>query len=140
MGYNLTIGEAILYTDDICGYIGIDAKAENHDKAPSFDSYDDHINCKSPAYTVWSRFTELAGIEEFNDRMFENGHPGAVLIIKDDVDLLNTCYTNFKMNNPGLIPGYEVDEKKACLARLEWLHYWVNWAFNNCEKPVFING
>ena len=77
-------------------------------------------------------------------------HSGCVpLTNRHRVDI-NKAYENYITKYPNAKATYgnvkdicEVDEdnpmENSALCRLEWLKFWVNWALDNCDKPVFAN-
>ena len=74
--------------------------------------------------------------------------------------LIDVIYRQFKQKYPKAIASYspkinsfdssipygkrihedsDWPEENNWFCRLEWLKYWVDWALNNCEKPVIYN-
>lgn len=87
-------------------------------------------------------------------------HPGAVPISKEHVEFVEQKLAQYKAAYPDHIAQYPppkpgatpyfgndyraedlVDDPRydAALCRGEWLAYWLRWAFDNCEHPVFVN-
>lgn len=54
MGYNLTIGEAVLSWDE--DYVCVDAQDVTLPNAPAFGDPTDHTNSRWPSYSVWADF------------------------------------------------------------------------------------
>ena len=167
MGYTLRIGELnVEYfqdEDDPC--IFLTAGHLHHDNAPAFGEITDYSNSRAPSYTVWSDFAQFVelyslffGNEPFNkervrdDALLAN-HPGCVPLTERHRCEINAALASYKAKFPKAIPTFgkpapegkffwvdkENPEENAYMARLIWLHYWVNWALDNCEKPVFQN-
>ena len=161
MGYNLTIGEAeIEHNKDFCR---IDARIETHEDAPSHCKYTKNGNCRSVGYSAWSAFCKKADITT----LFYGGgwqypgyapcpdgfhretcllaeHPGAQPITKADADYVSKKLEEYRAKNPNSIAGFwdegNVDNgKDYILARFLWLDFWMRWAVENCENPVFAN-
>jgi len=55
---------------------------------------------------------------------------GVRLITRSLVDAVNSAFDAIKTRN-GLLPEKHVKAFK-------WLHFWINWAFENCETPVIV--
>lgn len=88
-------------------------------------------------------------------------HPGAASITKRHVQYVEAKIAEYKRLHPDHVARYpppkagaepipgtgiyrEEDEdpdprNDPWLCRGEWLLYWLKWAVENCEKPVFIN-
>lgn len=157
MGYTLTIGELQIgyFNDNGDPHIALSARQERHKKAPAFGEPTDYTNTRWPSYTVWTEFTEFAGLyslffaENREDRLIYS-HPGCVPLTEQHRQEVNQAFEAFKLKYPNAVSTYgntdnplDVDpenpEENGYMCRLVWLHYWVNWALDNCEKPVFGN-
>lgn len=88
-----------------------------------------------------------------------NEHPGHTPITKEHLDIIKEKYKKYKekypthiAQYPPVLEGFEdkgiltpeshrsADPKyDGTLCRAEWLIYWMEWALENCEKPVFVN-
>lgn len=87
-------------------------------------------------------------------------HPGAAPITIEHVEEVERCLAAYKAKHPDHIAQYaplkDGAEKNDCalyssdeyvddprydpvLCRGEWLAYWLRWAIENCERPVFVN-
>lgn len=87
-------------------------------------------------------------------------HPGAVPVTSDLRNYINAKYAEYvaahpdhRAEYPPAKPGakpvfgtfyreedYVEDPRyDANLCRFEWLRYWINWAVDNCQCPVFTN-
>jgi hypothetical protein len=140
MGYGLSIGEATIEWNTDCVRIG--CATERRDNAPAFGEPTDYSNQRWPSYTSWSNAMSALGLM---DVMFDERNGGC-----SDFE--------FKWNDKWLIPllathpgatpitkehvAY-VEEKLAAYSEEsydgEWLLYWLRWAVENCENPVFVN-
>jgi hypothetical protein len=62
---------------------------------------------------------------------------------KTQIDEALKCY-HWKSGTFVTYPSNEDDKNWECknihLIRLRWLEYWVNWALENCQYPIFNNG
>lgn len=162
MGYNLTIGEAVIDCSD--EYIHIDAEYASHPDAPAHCPYTKNGNSRSPSYTAWSDFCKAAEIYElfygegwsreerryipkqdfYRETILIADHPGAAVIIPQDLDYIRAARERRAANNGGREPGFWDNEgvdngKDHVLARLLWLEFWVDWALKNCKNPVIHN-
>lgn len=114
------------------------------------NSSHDHSNFILPSYSSWNGFMRVTGLA---DRLEEDGieiiptHPGV-------------CYITPKLHAAIMEVGAVylakhpvVEERRPCKhgmgdelfrsyesARMRWLMFWVDWAFNNCKHPVIANG
>lgn len=158
MGYTLRIGE--LETDVECygleTYILNNAKAVTDENSPAFGEPTDNTNSRWPSYSSWHDAMNFIGL---HDLMFnkETGlirnHPGCVPLVKEHKDIIDKVYKDFYEKYPNCKPGYspKINEKEGIFedeywpsennyaTRLEWLKYWVDWALESCEIPVFYN-
>ena len=159
MGYSIRIGELEIIeepdgNETITHYSAKDVELE---EAPHSGNYSGHTNLRLPSYTGWSDFMDRMkwhfdkrGLEidffqlfyqkaENNEGYweFKGGHPGYFRITQEFVDQFNTCFEKAEKPTPKnhFHPEYEDYNYK----RLFWLHFWINWAFENCENPVVAN-
>lgn len=163
MGYTLNIGELkIRYdNDEDCPTIDCDAETFMHDNAPAFGEPTDKTSSRWPSYTAWANFSRFTGLydlfygkneqkETTRDDALLRSHPGCVPLTEKHRREVNAAYEGFKIKYPNAIPTYgtpknvfEGDknnpEENYQMTRLVWLHYWVNWALDNCKQPVFTN-
>ena len=167
MGYNLTIGNAILRysADDL--YLRIGAEVVEHPD----DRYTGKSNSRSPSYTAWNDFCREAGIHEMfygkgwdrDDLRYRNcsddfhretpllvEHPGTQPLCRGDLEFVRAARIRREQSNDGRPPGFwecsnetgwvEVDNgTDPTLARLLWLEFWIGWALDNCDIPVLAN-
>lgn len=148
--------------------IRLSAKPEKHDAAPAFGEPTDHENQRWPSYSTWSDFAKDAGLYAMffgyqdegrrdyvrDDALIAN-HPGCVPLTERHRRDVNDALARWKERYPDAVPTYgkpapegthplmweDPDNpiENARMTRLVWLHYWVNWALDNCERPVFEN-
>lgn len=146
MGYNLAIGELI--NDEI--------RYEKLDNAPAYGEPTDYTNQRWPSYTAWANFARFTNLYDFffnrNDGLMNN-HPGLVKLTEQHRREFNKIYKDFYLLHPECKAGYspKVDEENRIFhdpewpvendyaVRLEWLHFWINWALDNCQNPHFYN-
>lgn len=160
MGYTLKIGEAKIHWDEDSVSVGVED--QKHDNAPGYGEPTDYENQRWPSYTSWYEFATFAGLgvlfpdsqphEKGNHLSLMPHHPGSVPLLKKHQEFINRAYDAFKWKYPKAAPTYgetKEDDPFWCdpmnpecngqLCRLEWLKYWVDWALENCERPVFYN-
>jgi hypothetical protein len=124
MGYTLMIGEFKSYKEGRETYYMAEEKCL--DNAPADGSPTDRINQRWPSYSGWDYFTKGVGLSELMDELIAS-HPGYVVLKKRHKKIIDAAYAKkhtFDADNQG---------------RLEWLKFWVDWALDNCKKPVFVN-
>lgn len=164
MGYNLIIGNLkVDYdNDEDCPNIRLWAEGVHDEKAPSFGEPTDCTNSRDPSYSAWTEFTKFVGLYDlFYGGRYQQGqtptrddgllteHAGCVPLTERHRREINAAFEAFKIKYPNAKPTYgnatdweddpENPSENAWMCRLVWLHYWVNWALDNCEKPVFAN-
>ena len=153
MGYTLKIGNAKPYFDEDneCEMMNVDNMY--CDLAPAYGEPTDHSNARWPSYSSWAAAMRFVGLYDlFFDRPggLLNEHPGYAILTKEHQHKINTAYAAFYKKYPNCNPGYSPlatdfqDDlnwpvENTWAARLEWLKYWVDYALDNCEKPIFYN-
>lgn len=130
MGYTLIIGDYKEIIEE--GYTLVCPEIITLENAPHDGSPTDYTNERRPSYTDWHTFMVETGLQPlFNSRngmlMNNENHPGYVILNKNHQRIIHMTYRNIN-----LIP-------KNQRGRLEWLKFWVDWALENCRKPVFVN-
>jgi hypothetical protein len=155
--------------DNDCPEISLTAKGFCHDEAPAFGEISDYTSSRYPSYSAWSDFSMSVGLASLFYGKDNNGrgelirddallvnHPGCVPLTEQHRKEVNEALANFKKVYPNAIATYgrpapegksaafwddkENPVENGWLCRLVWLHYWVNWALDNCSQPVFENG
>jgi hypothetical protein len=163
MGYTLKIGELDFDYDQDEDYpsIYLTAKTVSHPDAPAFGEPTDHENQRWPSYTAWAEFCRDAGLydlffgKETRDDTLIREHPGCIPLTEKHRREVNAAMEAWKVKYPDAVPTYgekcpegehplmwtdeNNPEENGKMCRLVWLHYWVNWAMDNCERPVFAN-
>lgn len=163
MGYSLTIGELkVCYdNDEECPTVDCSARGFSHDEAPAFGEPTDKTSSRWPSYSGWAEFCRFTGLydlfygkneqkETTRDDALLSQHPGCVPLTEKHRREVNAAYEAFKIKYPNAVPTYgniksmlDADpnnpDENGQMCRLVWLHYWVNWALDNCKKPVFAN-
>lgn len=141
MGYDFIIGEKTIDDEDE-EVTMVWAEEVEHENAPAFGEPTDYSNERWPSYTVWHYFCKDTGLYELfyerKDKLIPE-HPGYQSLTPFHQQKINTAYKVFKANHPEAELDIEKDEASGWLCRLEWLKYWVDWALENCENPVFCN-
>lgn len=169
MGYNISIGNAVLDYTKGDEYIRITVEPAANDNAPDHCPYTGKGNSRSPSYTAWSDFCRNAGIEELfygqgwsrEERRYLScsdnfhretpllaEHPGAFALLPADLEYVTAARTRREQTNGGKPPGFwDYDQERGeidngtdhVLARLLWLEFWMKWALENCERPAIGN-
>lgn len=157
MGYCFTIGEMTTNGDEH-GDVRLDAvdvlSADAASMGAPLNSSHDYANCILPSYSGWSRFMKGTGLEEHLLGVGINlvpSHPGVCYISKTVRDAILGYGKEWLENNPvverriersGSYRGVKVVDEFECYqaARMRWLVWWVEWAYNNCDFPVIANG
>ncbi len=159
MGYSLTIGELEVdknHEDGIdCSCISFGAKGEKHDNAPAFNEPTDFTNQRWPSYGVWSDCLRDAGMYDLffcDGGHLIGGHPGVRLLTKEFYEEFTKRKIAFEAKYPHVEATYGERDTKDIFhedlsnpkcnnvyCRIVWMDYWINWAIENCETPVFAN-
>jgi len=147
MGYNLGIGELnVIYDNGGDARITLDFEPEKGHNADFLNVGEptDGSNMRWPSYASWKKvIIKLDMLDLFfnDDDSLMRCHPDTVPLNEEHRKVINSKYKEFKRKYPNAKPNYndEDNEENAALVRIEWLKYWVNWALDNCEKPVFHN-
>lgn len=122
MGYNLSIGEAVIVWDEC--QVRIEVETVWLDDSPAFGEPTDHTNERWPSYTGWSDFCRGLDIMNvmFNSRNGGCGelevaegiyvypliqdHPGSAPITKHHVQLVEDAVRRYRERNPDHIAQY----------------------------------
>jgi len=147
MGYTLVIGEAEINFDNDDGLessCSLTARSERHDNAPAFGEPTDFTNERWPSYSAWSNFCAETGLEDVfyhnGGGHLRGGHPGCIPVEIEMQKRVRSALEAYKAAHPKAEATYERESKiEGHLCRLVWLDYWVSWALENCERPVFAN-
>lgn len=156
MGYTLIIGEPSIYINKEENHLSIDVKIEKHDQAPAYGEPTDHENQRWPSYISWRKFCLFVGLQELfydEDYGLMRSHPGEMLLLNTHKNQIDLALEKFKKQYPNVVAGYspKIDPKKGIyedkawppensyMVRLEWLKYWIDWALENCDQPIFKN-
>lgn len=158
MGYDLKIGELQTWIDydGLDSWIVNDVVDEKHDNAPAFGEFTDYTNYRAPGYGQWDKVMRDCGLHELmfdEDTGLIRNHPGCVPLVKEHKEIIDKAYKEFYEKYPNCKAGYspKINNKEGIYddpdwdncnntaVRLEWLKYWVDWALENCERPVFYN-
>ena len=148
MSYDIYIGQVVIraYPEDDDNRIKLVVEEMQHPDAPSFegDEMTGKSNARHPGYHQWGEFTRRTGLHGLffaTDTGLMRDHPGIKLLRKQDLDFIRVCKEAYYKRYPHTTPGfgtYATDED-ACLARLIWLEWWVDYALKNCSLPAIYN-
>lgn len=148
MGYDLAIGELKVYYDNSCknSTVSFDVE-ERTGRTEAFlnvGEFTDGTNMRSPSYGSWGNFSMAANLSDFffeEEEGLMREHPGIFPISEYHREIINQKYKEFKDKYPDAKASYsdESNLPNCYMVRFEWLHYWVNWALDNCDRPVFQN-
>lgn len=154
MGYTIMIGQANVDIDHQYLSVSISVVSERHENAPAFGEPTDYTNSRWPSYTSWNDTIRFAGLEDlfFNkEKGIMRDHPGVFPLNAYHEKEIFIAIVKLKQKYPEAKAGYSPRLPNTVfedpqwpivnnyLVRLEWLLYWVNWAVENCEKPVIYN-
>jgi len=158
MGYTLTIGQLTteIENEGLESYIRNDAEAARLDNAPAYGEPTDFTNSRWPSYSSWAdamRYVDLYDLFFNKETGLIRQHPGCVPLVKEHKEIIDAAYTAFYKKYPNAKAGYspKINEHERIFedpdwpmynnmaTRLEWLKFWVDWALENCSKPVFYN-
>ena len=131
MGYNITIGNAVVETDKDYFpelHAAWTVKVVKHENAPAFGEPTDFSNARWPSYSGWAEFLRATDLEEWWKKVAEQ-HPGCYGLEQEDVDTVAEAMKKYVKS----------DEEDWNYNRLVWLDYWVRWAVENCETPAIEN-
>ena len=164
MGYNLTIGEAKVFSDLAERYTTVNVDTLVLDDAP-LNSGEDHSNSCGPSYSTWHRFAHDTGLQS----VFYGGqlaprseqdwggskriatfvgtygvdrdgllvrHPGCVELTQSHLDAFEEARAKWVASPKA---EYIVDGVDWGLRRLDWLVWWTRWALENCNYPSMHN-
>lgn len=153
MGYTIAIGELEIVKDEYGKHKRV--KTVELENAPAFGEPTDYTNNRWPSYTSWGKAMRFLGLEDlmFNERTgLMRSHPGTYRIFKHHKAKLDKAYVEFYKKYPNAKAGFspiqlsdpfnednDWPEENNWAVRLEWLKFWIDWAFENCEKPYFYN-
>lgn len=154
MGYTLTIGQAYMDFDKEYSDLRIKAEYVTLPNAPAFNEPTDYSNERWPSYTSWASAMRNMGLSHLMDKSNDNclipSHPGYKVLNADIKSEIDKAYEDFYLKYPNCKPGYSPlatdfdedpnwPEENSTAVRLEWLKFWVDWALDNCEIPIFHN-
>jgi hypothetical protein len=152
MGYSIAIGKLVTKKDD--GYTYKTVETVTLENAPAFGEPTDYTNQRWPSYTSWAKAMDFIGLSDvmFNEKTgLMRGHPSNYRIFKKHKKAIDKAYVEFYQKYPNAKAGFSPipfdpfkedknwPEENNWAVRLEWLKFWVDWAFENCEKPYFHN-
>lgn len=144
MGYTLMIGEYAPEFIDEDGQTCIlqACRKERHEGAPAHGEPTDNTNERWPSYTTWLEFSRFMKLQPLFAELLRE-HPGCVPLVlrhKRAVDAaVQRMQWEYPDMEPGFSTGYSEGDPRPYLARLSWLSYWIDWALENCQHPVFYN-
>ena len=154
MSYNLRIGNGVKISEDqIRKEYELDEEDEISEfmqwkvadvylhEAPSFpdDQLSSHVNTRYPSYSGWESFTKALRIDATMQELMPR-HPGVVRIKSEHLNAVIKARKYFQKLHPNIEPGFkDNDASSGHLARILWLEWWMNWALENCDNPMFYN-
>lgn len=152
MGYNLSIGNAKIECESNDHYICISCDIVRVDDAPDYGDVNGKMNIRWPSYSQWANFAQEVNLHEFffnKDSGVMRNHPGEYFLTEDDYQVIKDAKVEY-VNKYGTdlidIENYimsdvseDVDIIKYNFIRLHWLEYWVRYALDHYEYPIFKN-
>lgn len=148
MGYNLIIGELEITLDndllETNVYLSVKPETGRAEPFLIVGEVTDGTNSRLPSYSTWRNFCVSTGLFSLfydKDHGLLRDHPAVYPINENHREKIEEAYAKFKTRFPDAEPhyGFPDNEANVYLVRLEWLRYWVNWALDNCDRPVFKN-
>lgn len=132
MGCDPAIGEREDYEDGSWWVF-----LQDHPDAPldscSFDvDYTGRHNSLAPSYSTWRRFCDAAGIFDVwygEHRPFDDKGRG----IRESACPITPWVINRVNEALKEIDSLSSEDQR----RLRWMHWWMNWAVENCKNPVY---
>lgn len=130
MGYTLSIGQLNTEVNEVDGmfYASCSVELQKHELEERL-----LVNKRKISYSSLYDFSCFVGLHHlmFNT---ESGllkeKPGCVRLAKEHKEIIDKAYNKH-------IGNTKIDNKT--IHQLEWLKYWIDWALENCETPVFCN-
>lgn len=147
MGYVIKIGElqiSVCTTSKDTVECDVDVVPVRLDHAPAFGEPTDFTNSRWPSYTAWNKFVRDMGLTDLfwnkeHGLMRSPGNCGSELLTNEHREEISRFYDSYRSLRPKVEPGFGIGQDSN-LARLEWLRFWVAWALDNCEHPLFLYG
>lgn len=156
MGYTLKIGELTVdfdTSDGLESHVGLWAEDSSSQEAPAYGEPTDHSNSRWPSYSSWHNAMSFVGLHDFmynEDTGLLRKHPGCVPLVKEHKEIVDAAHKAFYEKYPNCKAGYSPNatdfqedpnwpEENGYAVRLEWLKFWIDWALENCARPVFVN-
>lgn len=145
MGYELKIGQAVTRFDSERGRERIDCEKVYLSDAPAFGEITDHTNIRLPSYSSWEDFAKEVGLYEFfydRDQGLLNGSDGVSPLTGTHKDAINQACASYLERHPSVFSGKSKDslsEEDFHFERLRWLKFWIEWALESCDEPIFVN-
>ena len=118
-------------------------------------------NYRWPSYGGWDAFTREIGLYSlFYEDSGDGGglmrpHPGVIILRPEHGAFIRGALEAYRLKHPSARAGFSVfppgtpievemqggdrSNEDGCLARLEWLSWWVDWALANCSRPAMEN-
>ena len=144
MGYNIYIGEAVLWKEELSGFYSSRVYEMSLPEAPSFsgDPLSNNKNARYPSYHGWHEFVEKVKLKDFffdKDCGLMRTHPGCFLLKESHLKKIKETKTDWIEKHPNTVPGFMDPKFDNVLARLIWLEFWIEWSLNNCKNPGIFN-
>ncbi len=155
MGYNITIGNAELYTEPEDLRAGYTVQWIKNEDAIHIENDDtDKTNSRSPSYTVFTEWAREVGLSDYfgnKETGLMREHPGIFKLSDIHLKEIRLAIEKYKTKHPDVKPGFWLDDStdwtksiedptlSPSLARLVWFEYWIDWALKNCEIPAIEN-
>lgn len=134
-------------TIDIGEYLGRGngVLKEKHENAPADGVPTDYTNARWPTYRAWRSSMVYLGLDDlmYGDKglmavryscRIRKRH---IIAFKKAYDDFYKAYPQYKKENIWGDPLQLKPEIQYHIDCLEWLNYWLNWAYENCSKPTF---
>lgn len=145
MGYELKIGQAVTRFDSEIGRERVDCEKVFLSDAPAFGEITDHSNVRLPSYSSWEIFAEEVGLYDFfydREQGLLNGWEGVVPLTGAHKAAIDHACVAYLERHPAVFSVKTEDslgEEDFHFGRLRWLKFWVEWALESCDTPIFLN-
>lgn len=160
MSYSIYIGNATVESEwgdheDEPPYAAWGVELETHADAPFKPDLTENTNYCAPGYGQWHEAMRQVGLERLWYEELLAQHPGCVKLLPRHLEEVKKAHKKYKIRHPDSVMGLcrcvecawpgesEVvvhdPLKNFNLYRLEWMHFWMKWALENCEHPAIAN-
>lgn len=139
----IKIGELTSTVDGvgIDKFIAVGAETTVDLKVPNYIEGVGNGNYMMPSETAWIDFLNYTGLHHLMyNKSYSLMREACVPITEEHRSLFYAQYNKYRKEYPDARPDVtSVDMVDYCLAKLEWIRFWIDWSIANCKIPVFYN-